>query len=91
MVLSALPPDEQPEAAPAQLSPELRKQEVAYATKEPAGTLIVDTPNTHLYYILVAGARSATAYALAATASPGPACRKYRVRPNGRIGIRRPR
>jgi lipoprotein-anchoring transpeptidase ErfK/SrfK len=55
MVLSSLPPDEQPEAAPAQLSPELRKQEVAYATKEPAGTLIVDTPNTHLYYILGGG------------------------------------
>jgi lipoprotein-anchoring transpeptidase ErfK/SrfK len=55
MVLSALPPDEQPEAGPAQLSPELRRQEVAYATKEPAGTLIVDTPNTHLYYILGGG------------------------------------
>jgi lipoprotein-anchoring transpeptidase ErfK/SrfK len=55
MVLSALPPDEQPEAGPAQLSPELRKQEVAYVTKEPPGTLIVDTPNTHLYYILGGG------------------------------------
>jgi lipoprotein-anchoring transpeptidase ErfK/SrfK len=55
MVLSALPPEEQPEAGPVQLSPELRKQEVAYATKEPAGTLIVDTPNTHLYYILGGG------------------------------------
>jgi lipoprotein-anchoring transpeptidase ErfK/SrfK len=55
MVLSALPPDEQPEAGPTQLSPELRRQEVAYATKEPAGTLIVDTPNTHLYYILGGG------------------------------------
>jgi lipoprotein-anchoring transpeptidase ErfK/SrfK len=55
MVLSALPPEEQPEAGPAQLSPELRKQEVAYATKEPPGTLIVDTPNTHLYYILGGG------------------------------------
>jgi lipoprotein-anchoring transpeptidase ErfK/SrfK len=52
MVLSALPPDEQPEAGPAQLSPELRRQEVTYPTKEPAGTLIVDTANTHLYYIL---------------------------------------
>jgi lipoprotein-anchoring transpeptidase ErfK/SrfK len=51
-VLSALPPEEQPEVGPAQLPPNLRKQEVAYATKEPAGTLIVDTPNTHLYYIL---------------------------------------
>jgi len=52
MVLSALPPEEQPEVAPVQLPPNLRKQEVAYATKEPAGTLIVDTPNTHLYYVL---------------------------------------
>jgi lipoprotein-anchoring transpeptidase ErfK/SrfK len=51
-VLSALPPEEQPEVGPAQLPPNLRKQEVAYATKEPAGTLIVDTANTHLYYIL---------------------------------------
>jgi lipoprotein-anchoring transpeptidase ErfK/SrfK len=55
MVLSALPPEEQPEVAPVQLPPHLRKQEVAYATKEPAGTLIVDTPNTHLYYILGGG------------------------------------
>ncbi|WP_370691717.1 L,D-transpeptidase family protein [Bradyrhizobium sp.] len=52
LVLSALPPEEQPEVGPAQLPPHLRKQEVAYVTKEPAGTLVVDTPNTHLYYIL---------------------------------------
>ncbi len=52
MVLSALPPDEQPEVGPAQLAPNLRRQEVAFATKEPAGTLIVDTPNTYLYYVL---------------------------------------
>jgi lipoprotein-anchoring transpeptidase ErfK/SrfK len=55
MVLSALPPDEQPEVAPAQLSPNLRRQEVAFPTKEPAGTLIVDTPNTYLYYVLGGG------------------------------------
>ena len=55
MVLSALPPDEQPEVAPAQLAPNLRRQEVAFATKEPAGTLIVDTPNTYLYYVLGGG------------------------------------
>jgi lipoprotein-anchoring transpeptidase ErfK/SrfK len=52
IVMSALPPDEQPEAAPANLPPNLRRQEVAFATKEPAGTLIVDTPNTYLYYVL---------------------------------------
>jgi lipoprotein-anchoring transpeptidase ErfK/SrfK len=55
MVLSALPPDDQPEVGPAQLAPNLRRQEVAFATKEPAGTLIVDTPNTYLYYVLGGG------------------------------------
>jgi lipoprotein-anchoring transpeptidase ErfK/SrfK len=55
LVLSALPPDEQPEVAPAQLPPNLRRQEVAFATKEPAGTLVVDTPNTYLYYVLGGG------------------------------------
>src|ERR1700730_9854930 len=52
VVLSALPPDEQPEVAPAQLAPNLRRQEVTFPTKEPAGTLIVDTPNTYLYCVL---------------------------------------
>jgi lipoprotein-anchoring transpeptidase ErfK/SrfK len=53
--LAALPPDEQPEVAPAQLAPNLRRQEVALPTKEPAGTIIVDTPNTYLYYVLGGG------------------------------------
>ncbi|HZE56112.1 MAG TPA: L,D-transpeptidase family protein [Bradyrhizobium sp.] len=52
MVLSALPPEEQPDAAPVNLPPNLRRQEVRFPTKEPPGTLIVDTPNTHLYYVL---------------------------------------
>ena len=50
--LSALPPEEQPEVAPAQLPPHLRRQEVSFATKEPAGTIVVDTSNTYLYYVL---------------------------------------
>jgi lipoprotein-anchoring transpeptidase ErfK/SrfK len=50
--LAALPPEEQPEVGPAQLAPNLRRQEVAFQTKEPAGTIVVDTPNTYLYYIL---------------------------------------
>ena len=54
--LSALPADEQPETGPRKDLPErLRRQEVAYQTKEPAGTIIVDTPNTQLYYILGGG------------------------------------
>ncbi len=55
LVLSALPPEEQPEVGPAQLAPNLRRQEVPFPTKEPAGTLVVDTPNTYLYYILGGG------------------------------------
>ncbi len=52
LTIAALPPEEQPEVAPAELPPNLRRQEVAFATKEPPGTLIVDTPNTYLYYVL---------------------------------------
>ena len=55
LVLSALPPEEQPEVGTTQLPPHLRRQEVAFATKEPAGTLVVDTPNTYLYYVLGGG------------------------------------
>lgn len=55
-VMSALPADEQPETGPRkELPPNLRRQEVNYPTKEPAGTIIVDTPNTQLYYILGGG------------------------------------
>ncbi|MGY8665252.1 L,D-transpeptidase family protein [Bradyrhizobium sp. UFLA05-109] len=52
MTVAALPPEEQPDAAPTELPANLRRQEVAFQTKEPAGTLIVDTPNTYLYYVL---------------------------------------
>jgi lipoprotein-anchoring transpeptidase ErfK/SrfK len=56
MQLSALPPDEQPEAnVNIQLPPHLRRQEVSFPTKEPAGTIVVDTPNTQLYYVLGGG------------------------------------
>ncbi|WGS00788.1 L,D-transpeptidase family protein [Bradyrhizobium sp. ISRA443] len=50
--IAALPPDEQPEDGPAQLAPNLRRQEVAFQTKEPPGTIVVDTPHTYLYYVL---------------------------------------
>jgi lipoprotein-anchoring transpeptidase ErfK/SrfK len=55
ITMAALPPEEQPDAAPAQLPPNLRRQEVSFATKEPAGTIVVDTPNTYLYYVLGGG------------------------------------
>ena len=55
MTVATLPPEEQPDAAPTQLSPNLRRQEVSFVTKEPAGTIVVDTPNTYLYYVLGGG------------------------------------
>ena len=55
-VMAALPPEDQPETGPRQELPErLRRQEVAFATKEPAGTIVVDTANTQLYYVLGGG------------------------------------
>jgi lipoprotein-anchoring transpeptidase ErfK/SrfK len=50
---AALPPEDQPETGqPKELPPNLKKQLVDYSTKEAAGTVIVDTPNTHLYLVL---------------------------------------
>jgi lipoprotein-anchoring transpeptidase ErfK/SrfK len=34
------------------LPPQFRRAQVEYITKEPAGTIIVDTPNTYLYLVL---------------------------------------
>jgi len=48
-----LPPEDQPETdAPKELPANLKKQLVEYPTKEPVGTIIVDTPNTYLYLVL---------------------------------------
>ena len=50
---AALPPDYQPEEGNVkELPAQFRRQMVAYRTKEPAGTIIVDTANTHLYFVL---------------------------------------
>ena len=50
------------EAAPApdenatfELPARLRRQVVSYATREAPGTVIIDTPNTYLYYVLGGG------------------------------------
>jgi lipoprotein-anchoring transpeptidase ErfK/SrfK len=51
--LASLPPEDRPEAdAQHELPPHLRRQLVTYPTREPAGTIIVDTPNTYLYLVL---------------------------------------
>ena len=51
--MAALPPEVRPETGPKkQLPPQFRRTLVDYSTKEPAGTIIVDTPNTYLYLVL---------------------------------------
>jgi lipoprotein-anchoring transpeptidase ErfK/SrfK len=51
--VATLPPEDQPETGePKELAPNLKRQMVDYQTKEPAGTLIIDTPNTYLYLVL---------------------------------------
>ena len=36
----------------AQIDPRLQRQIVSFRTREAPGTIIIDTPNTHLYYVL---------------------------------------
>jgi lipoprotein-anchoring transpeptidase ErfK/SrfK len=50
--IAALPPEDQPETGkPKELPPQFRRQVVNYQTKHPAGTIIIDTPSTFLYYV----------------------------------------
>jgi lipoprotein-anchoring transpeptidase ErfK/SrfK len=51
--ISSLPQEVRPEAGPAkELPPQFRRRLVAYQTREPAGTIVIDTPNTYLYLVL---------------------------------------
>jgi lipoprotein-anchoring transpeptidase ErfK/SrfK len=51
-----LPPEDQPEVGqPKELPENLKKQLVNFATKEPAGTIVIDTSNTYLYLVLGGG------------------------------------
>jgi len=48
-----LPPEDQPETGqPKELPANLKRQLVTFNTREPAGTIIIDTPHTYLYLIL---------------------------------------
>ncbi|MEX1083252.1 MAG: L,D-transpeptidase [Xanthobacteraceae bacterium] len=52
-IISLLPPEEQPEVGePKELPAHLQRQLVDYRTKEPAGTIVIDTANTYLYFVL---------------------------------------
>jgi lipoprotein-anchoring transpeptidase ErfK/SrfK len=48
--VEAAPP--QDDSATFELPARLRRQVVSYATREAPGTIIIDTPNTYLYYVL---------------------------------------
>src|SRR5262249_55740375 len=51
--MAAFPPDVRPEIGPKkELAPQFRRTLVDYYTKEPAGTIIIDTSNTYLYLVL---------------------------------------
>jgi lipoprotein-anchoring transpeptidase ErfK/SrfK len=50
--VAGLPPEDQPEVGkPKELPPQFRRQLVEYKTREPAGTIIIDTPSTYLYFV----------------------------------------
>ncbi|MBX9773464.1 MAG: L,D-transpeptidase [Xanthobacteraceae bacterium] len=52
-ITSRLPMDDRPETGPRkELPPQFRRTTVEYRTREPAGTIIVDTQNTYLYLVL---------------------------------------
>src|SRR5215469_16338565 len=54
--MAGLPPEVRPETGPKkQLPPQFRRTLVDYSSKEPAGTIIIDTPNTYLYLVLGQG------------------------------------
>jgi lipoprotein-anchoring transpeptidase ErfK/SrfK len=51
--MAAFPPDVRPETGPKkELASQFLRTLFDYHTKEPAGTIIVDTPNTYLYLVL---------------------------------------
>src|SRR5262249_58624130 len=52
-VYASLPPEDRPETGPRKELPQnLRRAMVDYRTREPAGTLVIDTANTYLYLVL---------------------------------------
>jgi lipoprotein-anchoring transpeptidase ErfK/SrfK len=51
--VQAAPPED--EGSAVELPARLRRQVVNYATREAPGTVIIDTPNTYLYYVLGGG------------------------------------
>ena len=52
-IYAALPPEERPEVGPRkELPPQFRRTQIDFQTREPAGTIVIDTANTYLYLVL---------------------------------------
>jgi lipoprotein-anchoring transpeptidase ErfK/SrfK len=52
-LFAALPPEDRPETGPAKsLPPQFQRTQVDYPSREPLGTIVVDTPHTYLYLVL---------------------------------------
>jgi len=88
---AALPNEQFPlKAVPAEkIKPELRRQEVAYETAHPAGTVIVDTPARRAYYVLGNGRAIRYGVGVGRAGLALPAAPMSAARPNGRPGRQR--
>ena len=71
--------------------PALRRQIVLYATKEPAGTIIIDTAHTFLYLTLGGGKALRYGIGVGRRGFTWSGVERYRANPNGPIGFRRRR
>ena len=69
----------------------LRRQVVNFDTREAPGTIVIDTGNTYLYYVLGGGRAIRYGVGVGRQGLPGRACRPSAARRNGRTGIRRRR
>jgi lipoprotein-anchoring transpeptidase ErfK/SrfK len=49
--VAALPVEDQPEVNPKEVAPQFKRQVVPFTSKEPAGSIIIDTNATYLYYV----------------------------------------
>jgi len=57
-------------------------------TREAPGTVVIDTPNTHLYYVLGGGQAIRYGIGVGRDGFTWPACSRLPKRPSGRIGPR---
>ncbi|MGH6770978.1 MAG: L,D-transpeptidase [Xanthobacteraceae bacterium] len=52
-ITSTLPPEDRPETGPRkELPPQFRRTTVDFRSREPVGTIVIDTSNTYLYLVL---------------------------------------